>query len=178
LVDITGQAYAYTGDDPVNADDPTGLNWTVSNGAQLPSEGPFPYNPPKGSHGQPQKVRGTSSYRDADGDVWQWDPVKSEWDVEHPDGSHTNVSQSGRITHGKNNAPNKKSGRGTGGSSDDEGCPASYNLFAAGCEPEGGGSIFGGGGDDEEIGPIDVAYLSGGSNCGYESQGQQDSFVV
>lgn len=153
LVDETGQAYTYTGDDPVNGVDPLGLSWTVKNGAQLPSDGSFPYNPPKNAHGQPLKVRGTSSYRDADGDIWQWDPVKREWDVVHRDGTHTNVSQEGEITHGPNNAPNKKSGRNSGeGNGDDDTCLASYSYSLADCGVEGGG-VYGGGsggeGDDD-----------------------------
>ena len=36
---------------------------------------------------------------------WQWDPIKSEWDVQHPDGSHTNVGEDGEITHGPDNFP-------------------------------------------------------------------------
>ena len=29
----------------------------------------------------------------------QWDPIKQEWDVQHRDGSHTNVNIHGNITH-------------------------------------------------------------------------------
>ena len=36
---------------------------------------------------------------------WQWDNRKTEWDVQHPDGSHTNVGEDGNITHGDDNFP-------------------------------------------------------------------------
>lgn len=36
---------------------------------------------------------------DKHGDEWQWDKIKKEFDVEHPDGTHTNVGGDGEITH-------------------------------------------------------------------------------
>ena len=39
------------------------------------------------------------------------------WDVQHPDGSHTNVDPDGNITHGDDNFPNKSRG-GSGDSGD------------------------------------------------------------
>jgi hypothetical protein len=47
------------------------------------------------------------SFVDKHGNRWQWDPVKGEWDVQHKDGTHTNVSPDGEVTHGPNNFPNK-----------------------------------------------------------------------
>src|SRR6266536_1160143 len=66
--------------------------------ANLPQGGDRPYVPPKSSRGQPKKVPRTrgkgSGYEDTDGNVWEWDPRGHggpHWDVQHPDGSHTNV---------------------------------------------------------------------------------------
>ena len=39
LVDLTGQPYAYAGDDPVNLTDPLGLKDTLSNSVTLPGIG-------------------------------------------------------------------------------------------------------------------------------------------
>ena len=36
------------------------------------------------------------------GDVWEWDPVKGEWDVQTGK-EHTNIGPNGEITHGPNN---------------------------------------------------------------------------
>lgn len=75
-------------------------------GAILPPGGSFPYvSGQKG--GRPVKLPGAQGYRDADGNEWQWDPNKQEWDVQHPDGSHTNVGEDGEITHGPNNFPSQ-----------------------------------------------------------------------
>ncbi len=76
--------------------------------SRLPSGGQRPYVPPKGAHGRPQPVRG-GGFKDAYGNVWKWDPsghAGPHWDVEHPDGSHTNVAPDGTVI-GKDNFPNK-----------------------------------------------------------------------
>jgi hypothetical protein len=73
--------------------------------------------PPKKAHGKPQRVRG-GGFEDANGNVWKWDPsghAGPHWDVEHPDGSHTNVSPEGQVI-GPDNFPNKAP-TGSGGDS-------------------------------------------------------------
>jgi hypothetical protein len=88
--------------------------------SRLPSGGQRPYVAPKKAHGKPQPVRG-GGFEDANGNVWKWDPSGHggpHWDVEHPDGSHTNVGTDGTVI-GKDNFPNKApkgSGAGSGGS--------------------------------------------------------------
>lgn len=88
--------------------------------SRLPSGGQRPYAPPKGAHGKPQRVRG-GGFEDKNGNVWKWDPsghAGPHWDVEHPDGSHTNVAPDGTVI-GKDNFPNKApqgSGSGDAGS--------------------------------------------------------------
>ena len=97
--------------------------------ANLPQGGDRPYVPPKSSHGQPKKVPaggrgGAKGYEDADGNIWVWNPPGSSgahggahWDVQHPDGSHTNVYPDGSI-RGEDNFPNKSRGSDDSGSSD------------------------------------------------------------
>ena len=92
--------------------------------ANLPQTGDRPYVPPKSSRGQPKKVPagrrgGARGYEDADGNIWIWNPPGSptahggpHWDVEHKDGSHTNVNPDGSV-RGPDNFPNKP--RGSGG---------------------------------------------------------------
>lgn len=74
--------------------------------ASLPPDGSYPYVSGDKS-GKPVKLPGNQGYRDADGNRWQWDNKKQEWDVQHPDGSHTNVGENGEITHGADNFPSK-----------------------------------------------------------------------
>jgi hypothetical protein len=86
--------------------------------ANLPRGGDRPYVPPKKSRGQPKKVPldnrgGKTGYEDADGNRWEWVPEGSgaahggpHWDVQHKDGSHTNVYPDGHI-RGEDNFPNK-----------------------------------------------------------------------
>ncbi len=72
--------------------------------SKLPTGGEFPYN-----SGDPANEVVHSSNPpgalDANGNVWQVDPTKArtgrffEWDVQHPDGTHTNVGEDGTITH-------------------------------------------------------------------------------
>jgi hypothetical protein len=86
--------------------------------SRLPSGGQRPYVPPRGAHGRPQPVRG-GGFKDAYGNVWKWDPsghAGPHWDVEHPDGSHTNVAPDGTVIGGRDNFPNKApKGSGNGG---------------------------------------------------------------
>jgi hypothetical protein len=101
--------------------------------ANLPQGGDRPYVPPKSSRGQPKKVPaggrgGAKGYEDADGNIWVWNPPGGRtahggphWDVQHPDGSHTNVDPDGKITHGDDNFPNKSRGGSNDGGSNDGG---------------------------------------------------------
>jgi hypothetical protein len=100
-------------------------SWT-GQAANLPQGGSRPYVPPKKSHGKPHRVRGDrgTGYEDVDGNVWVWDPrghAGPHWDVQHPDGSHTNVYPDGEIHQGADNFPNKPRSSDGGGSGDDEG---------------------------------------------------------
>ncbi len=85
---------------------------------RLPSGGQRPYVPPKKAYGKPQRVRG-GGFEDANGNVWKWDPsghAGPHWDVQHPDGSHTNVSPEGQVI-GPDNFPNKAPAGSQGGES-------------------------------------------------------------
>ena len=80
--------------------------------------------PPKKSRGQPHRVRGDRGYgyEDEHGNIWVWDPrghAGPHWDVQHPDGSHTNVYPDGEVHQGKDNFPNKSPDNEGGGSADD-----------------------------------------------------------
>lgn len=89
--------------------------------SRLPSGGRRPYVPPKGAHGKPQPVRG-GGFKDAYGNVWKWDPsghAGPHWDVQHPDGSHTNVAPDGTVIGGKDNFPNKAPSDNAGGGDSD-----------------------------------------------------------
>jgi hypothetical protein len=68
----------------------------------LPSGGSCPYDPKKQKSKEPIRNK-QGDYIDNKGNAWRWDPNKQEWDVQHPDGTHTNVSPTGEITHGPNN---------------------------------------------------------------------------
>lgn len=77
---------------------------------QLPTGGERPYSPPKQGRGNPVRVKG-GGFVDEDGNIWQWAPPGQQhggphWDVQHPDGSHTNVAPDGTVI-GKDNFPNK-----------------------------------------------------------------------
>jgi hypothetical protein len=70
----------------------------------LPTGGDYPYRSPRADGEIVHNPRG-EGYQDAKGDVWIVDPTKArvgkffEWDVQHPDGTHTNVGSDGTITH-------------------------------------------------------------------------------
>jgi RHS repeat-associated protein len=74
-----------------------------SNKEKLPRTGEHRYKAPKHNKSKepPRNKRG--DYIDHKGNGWRWDPIKKEWDVQHHDGSHTNVGTDGKITHGPNN---------------------------------------------------------------------------
>jgi Bacterial toxin 37 len=67
---------------------------------QLPVQGAHPYVPPNVA-GAPPFVRAPAGgYLDANGNVWEWarDPHGGpHWDVQHADGTHTNVFPDGTI---------------------------------------------------------------------------------
>jgi hypothetical protein len=79
----------------------------------LPTDGPVPFVPPKGwNHSNPRMdtLYGRRGVVDAYRNVWHWDPVKREWDVQispkgkkfeifSPDGKHANISPEGTVTH-------------------------------------------------------------------------------
>jgi hypothetical protein len=70
-----------------------------------------PYSPPKQGRGNPVRVKG-GGFVDQDGNVWEWARPGQQhggphWDVQHPDGSHTNVAPDGTVI-GKDNFPNKR----------------------------------------------------------------------
>ena len=70
------------------------------------------YIPPKKGHGKPFRspdVKG--AWEDAKGNDWEWAQDQHggpHWDVQHPDGSHTNVAPDGTVI-GKDNFPNNDS---------------------------------------------------------------------
>jgi hypothetical protein len=75
----------------------------------LPRAGLHPYIPPR-----PDWLRNSpkalgNGYEDADGNVWvpaphpSGDLARFHWDVQHPDGKHTNVRPDGEIDHGPDN---------------------------------------------------------------------------
>lgn len=72
---------------------------------RLPRFGKRPYRPPK-SGPDPKRVRG-GGFEDAEGNIWWWAKDKPEWDVQHRDGRHTNVSRDGEVTHSPDNFPNR-----------------------------------------------------------------------
>ncbi len=71
---------------------------------KLPKKGNIPYIPPK-QKGNPPYVRAPKGgFLDKYGNIWRRDKSKhggEHWDVEHPDGSHTNVDDDGEISHGR-----------------------------------------------------------------------------
>lgn len=71
----------------------------------MPYGGDRPYVPPVKSHGAPKRLRG-GAYEDCQGNHWRRDPSGHggpHWDVEHSDGSHTNVTADGHVRGGDAN---------------------------------------------------------------------------
>jgi hypothetical protein len=96
---------------------PKGGNVAQASAADLPLNpgqvvpGGRIYIPPKSGRGQP--VRKGKGFVDAKGNVWEWARGGAQhggphWDVQHPDGSHTNVAPNGKVI-GKDNFPNNDS---------------------------------------------------------------------
>jgi hypothetical protein len=77
---------------------------TIGQSKKLPKAGDFPYVAPK-QKGSPPYVRAPQGgSRDAKGNIWRRDKSGHggpHWDVEHPDGSHTNVDERGEVIHGQ-----------------------------------------------------------------------------
>jgi len=73
---------------------------TIRQADHLPKSGDVPYIPPK-QKGNPPYVRTPQGgFRDANGNIWRRDKsghTGPHWDVQHPDGSHTNVGDDGKI---------------------------------------------------------------------------------
>jgi putative RNase toxin 37 of polymorphic toxin system/K319-like protein/Big-like domain-containing protein len=80
--------------------------------SELPVEGERPYSPPK-QKGNPEIVpEKGGGFKDKDGNIWKWAKDQHggpHWDVQHPNGSHTNVGPNGNVIGGpmKDNFPNK-----------------------------------------------------------------------
>lgn len=78
----------------------------------LPRGGTHLFVPPKRRDWLKNPPRGLAGgYRDIDDNQWKPDipfggnPEDLHWDVQHPDGSHTNVRPDGEIHHGEDNFP-------------------------------------------------------------------------
>ncbi len=89
------------------ADWPTKYPWRL-----LPRGGTHPYVPPKRKDWVKNPKRGAENgYVDIDDNEWVPAPAPSgreedfHWDVQHPDGTHTNVGVDGEVHHGQDNFP-------------------------------------------------------------------------
>ncbi|MCB9741318.1 MAG: hypothetical protein H6740_01715 [Alphaproteobacteria bacterium] len=74
--------------------------------SELPTEGTHPYEPPKSAHQEVAPNPQGKGYIDANGNVWEWAHDQHggpHWDVQHPDGSHTNVYPDGEVYQGADN---------------------------------------------------------------------------
>jgi hypothetical protein len=70
---------------------------------QLPTSGKHPYQPPK-RKGNAIVVKVQGGYLDKYGNVWEWardQHAGPHWDVQHPDGTHTNVYPDGEVYQGR-----------------------------------------------------------------------------
>jgi hypothetical protein len=79
---------------------------------QLPRAGSHPYIPPLRGDWLRSAPRGPNhGYLVDDGNEWVPHPPPSgskedfHWDVQHPDGRHTNVRPNGEVHHGADNFP-------------------------------------------------------------------------
>jgi hypothetical protein len=78
--------------------------------SELPTEGQRRYMPPH-QRGNPEIVNNPqgAGYIDADGNVWIWahdQHAGPHWDVQHPNGGHTNVGPDGSVIGNRDNFPN------------------------------------------------------------------------
>jgi len=74
---------------------------------KLPRGGSYPYEEPKHWVEQKPPRDEAGRYVDANGDAWEWDPIKGEWDVQINrsrgdlnKGDHININTEGEETHG------------------------------------------------------------------------------
>jgi len=69
---------------------------------RLPRSGGFPFEPKRGqSLDNPGSITKKDGMpEDKHGDQWRWDPIKGEFDVQHKNGTHTNIGPDGNVTHG------------------------------------------------------------------------------
>lgn len=66
---------------------------------KLPKKGDHPFKPKKQKGGEIPRTK-TGGYVADNGDIWNWDPIKDEWDVVDKDGKgHWNVNPDGVETH-------------------------------------------------------------------------------
>jgi Bacterial toxin 37 len=95
---IATDAYSEQREDTTNN---SGSSANISQKDSLPTVGELPYVPPKQKgKSVPIPVPG-GGFRDANGNIWKRDHSGHyrgpHWDVQHPDGSHTNVDDNGKI---------------------------------------------------------------------------------
>jgi hypothetical protein len=121
----TGQPYAFTGDDPLNATDPLGLRpsglWIKGGKYYSHYVKDAHYLPTRGNRFYiPQRVKGHPEVTfnkdndpvDSKNNVWEWDGSTRahggpHYDVQHPiTSAHTNVTEDGNVI-GEDNFPNK-----------------------------------------------------------------------
>ena len=98
---------------PTNNGPQITINEARAHQNDLPMEGDRSYVPPKKGRGQPVWDSAQGGFLDADGNVWIWAKAKhggDHWDVQHPDGSHTNVTSDGTVIGGtsKDRFPHKR----------------------------------------------------------------------
>lgn len=73
--------------------------WLQIYDARLPAIGQYPFFPPQNWRNNHIITRGIQhGYIDSKGDEWCWDRLhNNHWDVQHNNGSHTNVNLDGKI---------------------------------------------------------------------------------
>jgi hypothetical protein len=66
------------------------------------AKGPYVFNPPKGVKDLSQTWdKEAKGFRDANGNIWVWDKLHNDhWDVQHRDGTYTNVRPNGEKGQG------------------------------------------------------------------------------
>jgi hypothetical protein len=85
---------------------------------RLPTGGEHPYVTPDQKSGEPVRLKGGRGFLDRKGNRWVPDRTKpGEWDVQHPNGTHTNVGEDGSRTHGKDEFPGHKASHADAGHS-------------------------------------------------------------
>jgi hypothetical protein len=65
----------------------------------LPTDGDYPFQPAKQKSGEIKYGRQGGPI-DKYGNEWKWDPIKGEYDVQNPNGKHSNINPDGMVTHG------------------------------------------------------------------------------